>query len=54
METYVVEYSREIDLSKINRKFMLIASAQDGFDKVYICGYDIADGKYLPRTMQEI
>jgi len=54
METYIVEYSREIDLSKINRKYLLISSAQDNFNKVYICGYDAADGKYLPRSMSEI
>lgn len=49
METYIVEYSREIDLKSIKRDYVLVVSAADKFDKVYICGYDAADGKYVQR-----
>lgn len=40
VETYLVRYSRTIDFSKIRRDYVLVASAQDGFDKVYLVGYD--------------
>lgn len=40
LETYVVEYSRTIDTSKFKREFILATSAQEGFSKVYIVGYD--------------
>lgn len=49
METYIIEYSREIDLRSIKRDYVLVVSAADKFDKVYICGYDAADGKYVQR-----
>ena len=49
METYIVEYSREIDFKSIKRDYKLLASAADGFDKIYICGYDAADGQYVQR-----
>lgn len=49
METYIIEYSREIDLKSIKRDYVLIVSAADQFDKVYICGYDTTDGKYVQR-----
>ena len=49
METYVMEYSREIDLKSIKRDYMLVVSAADKFDKVYICGYDTTDTKYVQR-----
>lgn len=49
METYVMEYSREIDLKSIKRDYMLVVSAADKFDKVYICGYDATDTKYVQR-----
>lgn len=49
METYIAEYSREIDLKSIKRDYVLVTSAADKFDKIYICGYDAADGKYVQR-----
>lgn len=51
METYLIQYSREINLKSIARDYKLISSAIDGFDKVYICGYDVSDNKYVPRTI---
>lgn len=51
METYVIKYSKEIDLSSIKRNFILASSAQDNFSDLYIVGYDTADGEYVPRTM---
>ena len=50
METYLIRYTKEINLKTIKRKYLLISSAADKFDKVYIVGYDIADGQYIPRT----
>lgn len=41
-ETYLIEYSRDIDFSKIKRKYVLVSSANDGFAKVYVVGYDEA------------
>lgn len=49
METYVIPYSREIDLKSIKRDYKLVVSAADRFNKIYICGYDVADGKYVQR-----
>ena len=49
METYIIEYSREIDLKSIKRDYVLVVSTADQFDKVYICGYDTTDGKYVQR-----
>ena len=40
LETYVVEYSRTIDTTKFKRDFIIATSAQEGFNKVYIVGYD--------------
>lgn len=51
METYVIPYTREIDLRTIKRKYVLVTSAADKFDKVYIVGYDVPDGEYVPRGM---
>lgn len=50
METYLIRYTREIDLRSIKRDFILVASAAEEFSKVYIVGYDVADGEYVPRT----
>ena len=49
METYVLPYTREIDMRSIKRKYILVTSAADNFDKVYIVGYDVPDGEYVPR-----
>ena len=50
METYLIRYTREIDLRTIKRSYKLVASAADNFSKIYIVGYDVADGDYVPRT----
>ena len=50
METYVVKYTKEIDLSSIKRDYTLVSSAADQFKDLYLVGYDIADGEYVPRT----
>lgn len=49
METYVVKYTKEIDLRSIKRDYILVSSAQDQFDAVYLVGYDTTDGEYVPR-----
>ena len=40
VETYVVRYSRDIDLRQIKRDYILATSAQDEYSDVYIVGYD--------------
>lgn len=50
METYLIRYTREIDLRTIKRSYKLVASAIDDYKKIYIVGYDVADGDYVPRT----
>lgn len=50
METYLIRYTREIDLRSIKRDYLLVTSAADKFSKVYIVGYDTADGEYVPRA----
>ena len=40
LETYVIRYSRTIDLRKIKRDYVLVSSAVDEFSKLYIVGYD--------------
>lgn len=50
METYVIRYTKEIDLRSIRRDYILVSSAQEEYSKIYIVGYDKADGKYIPRT----
>ena len=50
METYLIRYTREIDLRTIKRDYLLVSSAADQFSDVYIVGYDVADGVYVPRT----
>ena len=49
METYLIRYTKEIDLRTIKRDFKLVSSSADKYDKVYIVGYDKADGSYIPR-----
>lgn len=49
METYVIKYTKEIDLRTIKRDYKLVSSSADAFDKVYIVGYDAADGPYVRR-----
>lgn len=49
METYMIKYTKEIDLKTIKRDYLLISSAADLYKNVYIVGYDRADGDYIPR-----
>ena len=49
METYLIRYTKEIDLRTIKRDFKLVSSSADKYNKVYIVGYDKADGDYIPR-----
>ena len=41
-ETYLINYSRDIDLTKFKRKYVLVSSADNGFSEVFIVGYDEA------------
>ena len=41
VRTYVIPYSKEIDLKSIKRNYTLAASAVDNYSKIYIVGYDI-------------
>lgn len=50
METYVLRYTKEINLNTIKRDYVLVASLVDNYSKIYIVGYDTADGEYAPRT----
>ncbi len=50
METYIIKYTKEIDLTSIKRDYILVSSAADQFNDVYIVGYDLADGDYVART----
>ena len=42
-QTYVIRYSRDINLHEFKRKYILAAPAQDNYSKVYIVGYDTLD-----------
>lgn len=42
LETYIVRYSKEINTNEFKRDFVLVTSAEDGYDKVFIVGYDKA------------
>lgn len=50
METYLIRYTKEIDLKSIKRDYVLVSSAADDYSKIYIVGYDSADGEYIPRN----
>lgn len=50
LETYLIKYTKEIDLRTIKRDYLLVSSAEDKHDSVYIVGYDKADGDYIPRS----
>lgn len=47
IETYMIEYTKEIDLKTIKRDYCLITSAEDQYKKVYILGYDKFVGDVL-------
>lgn len=51
LETYLIPYSRDIDFSEIKRNYMIVASAADKYEKLYVVGYDKADGDYVPRKL---
>ena len=51
LNTYMIKYTREIDLSEIKRDYMLVSSASDGFKNLYIVAFDKASGDYIPRSM---
>lgn len=40
VETYMMKYSKEINTNEFAREYMLITSAADNHDKVFIVGYD--------------
>lgn len=48
--TYLVKYTREINLNSIKRKYVLISSKTDNFSNVYIVGLDKIDGPYVERS----
>lgn len=49
MATYVIKYSKEIDLREIRREYMLVSSSADKYQDVYIVGYDTSDNDYVKR-----
>lgn len=51
METYVIKYTKEINLKDIRRDHLLVSSAADGFKTLFIVGYDKSDNEYVPRNM---
>lgn len=40
LETYVLKYAKDINLNSITRNYILVTSAQDLYNDVYIVGYD--------------
>ena len=40
VETYVMRYSKEINTHEFSREYVLVTSAFDKYDKVFIVGYD--------------
>jgi hypothetical protein len=40
VETYVMRYSKEINTHEFSRDYVLVTSAFDKYDKVFIVGYD--------------
>jgi len=50
MATYVVKYTREIDLKTIKRDYILVTSAAENHKNVYIVGYDMSDNEYIPQV----
>ena len=45
---YIIKYSKEIDLSSIMRKYLLVNPKIGDSSSVYIIGYDILDESYVP------
>lgn len=50
MASYVVKYTREIDLRTIKREYILATSAAENHQNVYIVGYDTSDNEYVPQV----
>lgn len=50
MATYVVKYTREIDLRTIKRDYILASSAMEDHKNIYIIGYDTSDNEYIPQV----
>lgn len=50
MATYVVKYTREIDLRTIRRDYILASSAMEDHKNIYIVGYDTSDNEYVPQV----
>lgn len=50
MNTYMIKYTREIDLKDIKRDYMLVSSAADKFKDLYIVAFDKYRGEYVPRN----
>ena len=49
LETYLVRYTRELDLGSIKRDYMLVSSDKEDNKKIYIVAFDKAIGDYVPR-----
>lgn len=50
MATYVIKYTREIDLKTIKREYILAASSAEQYRNIYIVGYDASDNEYIDRA----
>jgi hypothetical protein len=50
MASYVVKYTREIDLRTIKREYILATSAAENHRNIYIVGYDTSDNEYVPQV----
>lgn len=48
MATYVIKYTREIDLRTIKRNYILASSNAEKHENIYIVGYDVSDNEYIP------
>lgn len=53
-ETYIVKYSKEIDIKSIKRDYILASSAYNNFSDIFIVGIDKVDGEYIPRVKTNI
>ena len=53
LNTYMIKYTREVNLKDIKRDYMLVSSASDGFKNLFIVAFDKFDGEYTPRTIVE-
>lgn len=51
LETYLIKYTREIDLRTIKRDYMLVSSAAEDFKTIYLVAFDKAQRDYIPRSI---